>query len=499
MSNKVQWVSPLPPLRTGIANYTADLFDAIDGIWDVAAVPEAGSSLPDYKTIRPIQLRDLDESIPTVIHLGNSEFHDIAFSVARSVPSVLVLHDVFLHHARAALALRSGRTRQYWRELQEEYGDRGVAAGRSIFAGREAEDIADFPMVESFVRRARAVIVHNQHAADEVQRLVPECAVYVVPMGIPIPAAIETGIARRSLRLDESRFIVGSITHVNPNKRLPVVLRAFRRLVTEKPDALLVLAGTGSDGDLLTQEIEILGLRQHVLQLGYVDDRTARILASALDACVNLRYPTAGETSASLLRLLGAGLPVLISDAGASAELPDGVGLKIPVDDREIEMLVGVLRALADDAALRVDSGIAAREYIADHHSMVNMVDGYRCAIRDVFGVELPGLSEIPFEPAIAVDDVDDSGESTSPAFPVVARAIAELGLADDPVAFAIAGHAVAELGLDRPRSVTTREASERLRMRVSCPRCGAPVGAGWICRACERVVCMVDGVPDLR
>ncbi len=35
-----------------------------------------------------------------------------------------------------------------------------------------------------------------------------------------------------------------------------------------------------------------------------------------------LRHPTAGETSASLLRLLGAGRPTLVTATGSFAELP---------------------------------------------------------------------------------------------------------------------------------------------------------------------------------
>ena len=58
-------------------------------------------------------------------------------------------------------------------------------------------------------------------------------------------------------------------------------------------------------------------------------------LMAACDVCVNLRSPTMGETSGSVIRQLSLGKPVVVSDVGWFAELPDDVALKVPVDDEE--------------------------------------------------------------------------------------------------------------------------------------------------------------------
>ena len=58
-----------------------------------------------------------------------------------------------------------------------------------------------------------------------------------------------------------------------------------------------------------------------------------RGLIAAADIVLNLRYPTVGETSGTLLRALGLGRAVLVSDVGAaSPNFPDDVCLKVPVD-----------------------------------------------------------------------------------------------------------------------------------------------------------------------
>ena len=67
-------------------------------------------------------------------------------------------------------------------------------------------------------------------------------------------------------------------------------------------------------------------------------------LMAACDVLVNLRYPTMGETSGSVIRALSLGKPLLVSDVGWFAELPDDVVLKVPVDELEVVTLGGGAR-----------------------------------------------------------------------------------------------------------------------------------------------------------
>ena len=58
---------------------------------------------------------------------------------------------------------------------------------------------------------------------------------------------------------------------------------------------------------------------------------------AACDVLVNLRYPTMGETSGSVIRALSLGKPLVVSDVGWFRELPDDVVLKVPVDEYEVD------------------------------------------------------------------------------------------------------------------------------------------------------------------
>ena len=65
-----------------------------------------------------------------------------------------------------------------------------------------------------------------------------------------------------------------------------------------------------------------LGPGESVLHLGYIADAEIWPLLGACDVLVSLRWPTMGETSASVIRALAAGRPVVVSDVGWSSELP---------------------------------------------------------------------------------------------------------------------------------------------------------------------------------
>jgi hypothetical protein len=96
----------------------------------------------------------------------------------------------------------------------------------------------------------------------------------------------------------------------------------------------------------------------------------------AVDVCVNLRDPTAGETSASALRCLAAGRPTIVSNVDANQELPDESLLKVPVGDEEEPMLTQALRILAAHPEVRAQLGGAGRAYVAREHTLERAARG---------------------------------------------------------------------------------------------------------------------------
>lgn len=446
-------VTPLPPLASGIAQYSADLLHGIGDGWPVVVHAEAGSSAAAVRqrVLTGRAARVFPPDARAIVQIGNSGYHRIAFERAARPGALLVLHDLVLHHGRLGELLRRRGGAEYRRLMATRYGVEGNRIADLVLRGRAPDDLSAYPLSEDFVERAALTVVHSQHGRERVRLLVPGATVMRVPMGIPLPQLIERGEARERLGLPTSAFVIASVTHVNPYKRLPVVLRALRRLVDRLPEALLVVAGSVAPGVDLARQVRLLGLERHVRLLGYVSDAEARLVVRAADACVNLRWPSAGETSASLLRMLGAGRPVLVTDDAMRPEFPADAVLPVPVDRFEDELLAELLLLLATDDELRARAGAAARAFVEREHSLAVMIEGYRAAIRAAWGIELPPVDAVPLDERLAIPTAPERARIAYTGLDArVADALGALRLAEHDGTIRAAARAIRELRLDR-------------------------------------------------
>lgn len=400
---RVAYFSPLSPVESGISFYSEDLLPYLAPILELDVYVD-GYQPAKAGALGTVRVRDAKEFdrqsrarpySAVVYQFGNSPAHAYMYARALREPGVVVLHDVVLHHLRLWMAVHQGRKREYTDTLARLYGDAGRDLARLVFRGQMPSSVFDYPMVEELLDVARAVVVHSVATAAKVRALRPALQVHVVPMGVPIPELGSREEARKRLGVPTDTFVVLSLGHVTPNKRLDIVLRAFHRLAGTRPNARFVIAGSESSSprNNLARTVEYLGLGGHVEQLGFVAPALVDDLLAAADCCVNLRYPSAGETSASLLRMMGSGLPVIVTAADSFDELPDAACLKVRPGAGEEATVAAFLTALATDEALRASIGRIAREYVATEHSLERAASGYLAALGAIFGEDL-GLAQ---------------------------------------------------------------------------------------------------------
>ncbi|HUG15479.1 MAG TPA: glycosyltransferase [Thermomicrobiales bacterium] len=448
----IQVVTPMPPVRSGIAKYSADLLEAIGNQWHMQVVMDGTATGRRSRLPGRPGLGRFDSTAPIVFQVGNSGFHSLAFHNAARSRGVLVLHDVVVHHGRLAEFVRERRGRSYRKLMSTRYGESGATLAKQSLRGHVPADLSAYPLSEDFIEAARVTVVHSQHARALVEHLVPGAKVAVVPMGVPLPAGVDQRDARETLGMPRDAFIVASVTHVNPYKRLDVVIRALSRLLDVVPDALLVVAGSLAPGVELKRIAALYGVSHRVQLLGYVGDEEARLVAQAADVCVNLRHPSTGETSASLLRLIGAGKPVLVTDHETTREYPSDVVLRVPVDAFEEEMVAELLVTLAQDSGMRGRIGAAARDFVAREHSMDIAVEGYRRILEREYGLNLPVVAagnRHEHVPALSVSHGVDDREYSWIERELV-NALAGSGVGDMSVTIDAAVRGIRDLRLDR-------------------------------------------------
>lgn len=448
---RIAWFTPLQPVESGISLYSEEILPILSSVVDIDAIVDnyGPSALHESASLRVRWARDFNPNDYDLIiyQVGNSPVHLYMLPEIDRTPGLLVLHDTMLNHLFVQQAARDGTLLQYRSEMERRYGAKGGAAADRVLQGQSPDDLFLFPMSEQLVDASAATMVHSEYARQQVLDRSPNPRVARVPHGLRLPENLERSTAREHLGIPDDQFVIASISHINPHKRINVVLRALKSLRQSVP-ARLVLAGSVSRNFPLNRMISHLGLDQVVDVPGYVSDQEARLIAAAADVIVNLRYPTAGETSGSLLHSMAAGRPVLISETGSFAEVPGNAAIRIPVDALEESMLVAVLQRIAKDPDLGDAIGRNAREFIGREHSLQRWADGYRTLIEQHTGYAIDPLIVDECPEPVGVTESTISLPEPDLLTASIARDIAELGLGGDDSLLAEVAAARTELGL---------------------------------------------------
>jgi glycosyltransferase involved in cell wall biosynthesis len=406
---KVAYFSPLPPERSGIADYSSLLLPALRERFDVTVIKRGTKRSP----------RGTDVA---VYHIGNSpEAHAWIVDALRRRPGLVVLHDFVLHHLVAGLTIGRGDTRRYIDAMQRDAG----VVGRLLAHGVVdhvlppiwEERAHDFPLAWEVLEHADGVVCHSRYVEGLARTYGYQRPIYVIPM----PAWPEMETSDRLLP-EGPAPIIACCGHLNAAKRIPQLLAAFELVRRRFPDALLVLAGSAAP----SLRLDTLGSEERVLRLEYQDEGDLWRLLADCDVIVSLRWPTMGETSGMAIRALSLGKPLVVSDAGWFSELPDSAVAKVPVDEFEVATLAATLELLADDSSLRERMGAVASRYVHCEHDLDRVADLYLAALEEVAGgpaVRNAVLGEV----AKACDEVGI--RSDDPALADLAASAREVGI----------------------------------------------------------------------
>ncbi len=160
-------------------------------------------------------------------------------------------------------------------------------------------------------------------------------------------------------------------------------------------DLRLLLVGPVPDRPALEAQLRALGLLQRTIICGRVPLDTLADHVEAADIVVHLRYPTARETSAALLRVLAQGRPTILSDLEHLRDIPSQAVYRTDVADEEGEVFRAIMR-LAANPAQRERLCAASRAFVADAHSPARCAADYEVALEATRRARTPVLPSPP-------------------------------------------------------------------------------------------------------
>jgi glycosyltransferase involved in cell wall biosynthesis len=375
--------SPLNPIQSGISDYSEELLPELSRYFDIdlyvdnftPSSPQVLDNFGYYNISQFAQQRQVYNL--SLYHMGNNPYHLAMLENFMRFGGAVVLHDYILHHVMMHHAWE-GDWNRYLAEVRYCYGSEYIEHALESQKHNREPDYWNYAMNRRLVDRSDGMIVHSEYIAEKLREASPAVPVAKVNMGMPIlPASDGKDNLRKRLNLPQDAVVIGSFGHIEKHKRLEEALKVFAELRKTNKNIFYLLAGKRGGTIKIDEVVEKAGLESCVRVTGFLEFDEMIDYMYACDVVINLRYPTAGETSATVIRALGCGLPVVVSDVGQFREFPDNCTVKIPVDENEEAFLISVLRELIDNKPLRHAMSKNAVRYVERAHSVQRTASDY--------------------------------------------------------------------------------------------------------------------------
>jgi glycosyltransferase involved in cell wall biosynthesis len=376
---KLVYVSPLPPERTGIADYSAELLPALAKYYDIEVVVAqeqvSDTWVQSNCPIRDSQwLRSNAHKIDRVLyHVGNSPFHQHMFSLIEEIPGTVVLHDFFLSGLLSYLE-NFDILKYAW--VHALYQSHGYLAVQERYHERESGDVqTKYPVNLQIMQNAQGVIVHSDYSRNLANEWYGNNFSEdwkVIPLLRKPCKKIGRAQSRKILGLKVDDYVICSFGFLDSTKLNHCLLQAWLESGLSKDlNCVLIFVGENHGGEYglrLLENIRASGLVKRIFISGWVDSVTYSHYLAATDLAVQLRTLSRGETSAAVLDCMNHALPTIVNANGSMANLPSDAVWRIP-DNFAQSQLVEALEILWKNAEKRITLGKRAQKNIQTQHA----------------------------------------------------------------------------------------------------------------------------------
>lgn len=393
---KLAYISPLPPERSGISYYSAELLPELVRWYDIDVIVVQDEISDTWITsncpVRSVQwfIENASRYDRVLYHFGNSAFHQHMFDLLKLVPGVVVLHDFFLSgiiHYLDAKAIVPDFLNE---SLYESHGY--PAIHERAFQKDAGLVLSKYPCNLGVLQDSLGIIVHSVTSyklAEKWYGRIDQKDLKVIPLLRNPPQTTDRSSAKAILGFQKNDFIVCSFGFMAPSKLNHRLLSAWlESTINHDQTCHLIFVGEKPSGEYGSKIMSILSNAQpdnRISITGWVDMDTFQQYLLAADVGVQLRSLSRGETSASALDCLNYGLATIVNANGSMAELPDEAVWMLP-DEFSDEQLAEALETLWKDKSLRQKMGDNGRSIILQHHSPILCAESYKHAIEEFYG-----------------------------------------------------------------------------------------------------------------
>lgn len=345
----IAYFSPIPPNKSGIANYSSILLPFLSKYWDIdifidgytTTEPYLQSNFDIYYYKRFEALNNSKNYDEIIYHVGNSDNHSYMFDMIKKYPGIVVLHDVFISGIIQWMTARVGKLDEFIEEVIYSHGNHGKElvnmAKKNIIPWDSI--VWDLPMSRRVINQAKKVIVHSNWDREIISKHYPDLIdkVSIIPHFSKITIN-DKKIDKTVLGFSQDDFLICTFGFVVSTKKIDSIIENLANFLKNNSNCKFVIVGdfNGVYAESVRQVINRLGLSDKVKLTGFIDEFQYQQYLGICDVCIQLRKNFRGGGSGTVNHALGAGLPIIVTDDGSFSEFPDDIIIKIKQGEEKI-------------------------------------------------------------------------------------------------------------------------------------------------------------------
>lgn len=428
-------ISTFPPVKSGISRYTMELIDKLrrhlpeNTHIDMIAhdkILQSGEFNPDKYNVLLLNVGCNEYHIDMLYYLLTTPYNN------KAKKTLCILHDCklgnMLNHDKNHV--KRGLFQKYITEdpnmskvYQQTFVPHLQTQQNHVYQ-QEKRYLDNFKSTfhEKLFDYSNAIIFHSYHFLNNVEEKNKAKAFYntlgynnittagkitnnTLPLLPPTVESIDDspiGVRDSRLKNKDEYFVFACMGHITLTKRVHTIIRAFEKLcdyvdknsavISKKP--ILLFVGENHklpnikplfDAGMLDIEEYVKKNNTNIIITGYVNEPTYNQYLNVIDVGINLRFPTNGETSSSLLDFISHSIPTIVSNCEYFGELPNFIdkidSKSLCFDANEIEQLFTLMVKYLTNNQFFVDRQKQVKYFYTDNYTDMYFINNLMSAI----------------------------------------------------------------------------------------------------------------------
>lgn len=371
---KLLYASPFPPMQSGISDYSVVLVKALSDKFDITLYTDnydiQEDSLGKYPVLKHgVDEIDFDKFQYVVYNIGNNpDFHCYIYEMCLKHPGMIILHDMVIYFLFVGYYYEKN---ELYSKIYQEAGLENFVEIREMMKAGETDlqVVSKNPMNRELVRSGNKIMVHSWFTYNNVMEsglISKEQIRKINHISLEDSSKEKIIIEREKLfekyNIPRDALIITSFGHIVQSKLNGHTCRVVKKIAERIGRKLCyVMVGGGTAADEYLEP-------DFIIKTGYTELDEFEAFIDYSDLIVNLRYPSMGETSGVMLRILQVGKTCITNNGGWFSELPEDCVCKIELDDIEGN-LERAIEKFVTNPEERERLGASAKDYFEREYS----------------------------------------------------------------------------------------------------------------------------------